>query len=353
MRAGFIFDKQNPLLKLHVNAWAEKYNPSVGFAIYAQQLAVMAEPVHFMAHVLRQRKINHALPERPPAEQWLRLYRSHAQIWIKIGDAVPTIWGDGESSLRLADESRRLGRRAKQHPEEIKAWTAKVGQKRLTRLIWRTARLGRRLYLDHLRGIYEMITGDQPGDQDFGEVIATTPEIQFFLEATLPCVVEYEMLPIALLRRARAGDEKSIERLVRIDHTVLDDKYVKRWRDSGLGDERRRKIDLIALWMREGVGGQLSMQGVKESIAGWIAVMASRMTTTWSWKGLHKIRIHSGEILELFNAVARDRGKPFGAMGVDEDLFYLEPESWRQAVSKKKKAWLSGLPAGMRQTSAE
>lgn len=352
MKNGFVFQPRNPLLKLHIHRWAEKHRVSLGLAMAAQRLAVIAEPFHFIAHELRSRRVDARLPQRASAHEWLRMYRKHHEVWRQLSDLFPGPLGHDSQSLETLATDRALRRFIRDHPDEVKAWGDSVDKRRFWVWFRRAYRHAWRDYLGHLREAKELIDETDDG-AGFDQMVAGSPALHFFLAVHLPCIVEYEMLPIALLRRARTGDERAIEQLLRLDDMAIDDPFIKQWRDHGTGEERRRKVELVAQWIRQGVGGQLSIQGVKQSLAGLIALFAMGMPKATDLRRVYTVKLDSGGIRELFNAVARDRGEGYGALQEDRDLFDLEANSWRQAVSKKKRAWLGGLPSSVRKTLLE
>jgi len=341
---GFIFDKRNPLMKLHVNGWVERHKLSVALAGIVIQLAAIAEPLHFIAHSLRNGTAGKLFPPRPPSKVWRRLYRSHKEILGALGDASPTQYGDGKSILSLLDFIRAAKRWAKESPDELNAWSSSVEPRMWLIFLKRAFREAKKFHIYNLREYRDLIREESDKGSKIEQLLREKPEIYFFLLVILPCMCEYETLPLSLIRKARRGEEKAIEQLVRLDDSMVAEPFIQRWRDAGTGQERREKVEWLAGWMREGIGGQLTLSSVKQSMAGLIALMVSLNPVAFSPRGRHIVKISSSDIRDLFNAVARDRGTSFGAGRVDEDLYHISDESWRQAVSKRKQAWHASVP---------
>ena len=63
-------------------------------------------------------------------------------------------------------------------------------------------------------------------------------EVHYYFRVVLPCICVYRKFPIAILRKARTGDLKAIEQLIRLDRMGRmgrDDKVIARWIDGPVG----------------------------------------------------------------------------------------------------------------------
>ena len=67
---------------------------------------------------------------------------------------------------------------------------------------------------------------------------------------------------------------------------------------------------------------------------------AVRLQPNWT---LHKYVLGPEKILELFHAVALDKGTATVA-GTDPDLSDQGGEQWAKAVARSRKLWIDGLP---------
>ena len=68
---------------------------------------------------------------------------------------------------------------------------------------------------------------DIPSENIFNDI--SDHNLQFFIRVIVPCLLSYGQFPSIILRRARRGDEESIERLCRIDHSVIHDRKISQY----------------------------------------------------------------------------------------------------------------------------
>jgi hypothetical protein len=349
--------QRSKVLECAIHQWAVDRGLSFMHATAVHQLAVMSEPVYQILEWLRDRRGDRHLPPRPPVKDWLKLYRGHRRLWRVAGDLWPGPYGDGQGSQALASAWRDMSRLARRDRKEFAGWLSAAEPGRWKTLWHRRRRKALREYRDHLREVRAFLKGEPTGDEEsaeFGRQIRCRPELHFMLTVTMPCIIEYGLLPVELLRRARSGDERAIERAIRLDPTTADDLRVAAWRNGGDGAERRRRVDLVALWTREGVGGKFSVEQAKVVFAGLVAAVSEVLGFVFKGGKLVRVRLTSNDIWELFGAVAQDRGKGFGAAQADADLAQLyEPESWKTLVSRKKRAWQRNLPVTVNAADVE
>ncbi|MCA9292798.1 MAG: hypothetical protein KDA20_03195 [Phycisphaerales bacterium] len=109
------------------------------------------------------------------------------------------------------------------------------------------------------------------GDDESFDRFTTSSEGLFFFRVWLPCWLVYHKLPGQLLREARLGDDDALDKLLRLDKSVLGDPGIaQRWhaitlRGSAL--ERRRLVAALkgkpkgsfdGAWVRSGLAGMIS-----------------------------------------------------------------------------------------------
>lgn len=54
-------------------------------------------------------------------------------------------------------------------------------------------------------------------------------KLQFFIRIIVPCIILHGQFPSTILRRARNGNEEAIEKLSRIDHSVIHDSRISQY----------------------------------------------------------------------------------------------------------------------------
>ena len=212
----------------------------------AQQLAVMADPCFEIVQALREGKLDMRLPPRPNPAKWLRMYHRHRDLARLYGDQFGTPVGDGKEAQQQIDLARSWNRQTvdlsdpekleslkkllrppapqgAMHTfiEKIKARLAcwfrggskiKIGATGAPKWLTYSLDLLKPClllplsYIEHLAMVKEFLGPvDLMSDDGLGEKVMESAHMLFFLEVLLPCHVEYQYTPLALLKRARRG----------------------------------------------------------------------------------------------------------------------------------------------------
>jgi len=330
--------------RLHVDRWADGKRTNLLAIGLAQWLAVAAPYVFGLIGYVRDRTLDLVLPARPSLDVWLELYTDHRRITQRLADVMCDEKPWGVEVQQGLDKARRVSVWAKSRPDELRARIAKIDRGRLEKLVkmgMRAARRGRRMNLLALRRTLRGDWRDIDKEDDFGEVLGSSPEVYFYVRVVLPCVCVYRTAPALLLRRAERDDPDAIEKLLRLDDSAQHFPAVIAWKDKVSGRARLDRIAQIGHWVTQGLDhGQFTIRQVKVSVAGLILAVADVVGKHWvpGKPGLHQSELKQADILELFHTVERDRKG--GSVGVyDEDIVDLETGSWRRMVSDQRKLW--------------
>ena len=336
--------------KLRIHRWAEHRRVSLLTAQLAQGIAVSAEMVYELMAMLRGGQVDSQMPPRPPAAQWLGMYDDREQVFLAACDAMPGMIGSGDDVRELLHGSRALSTQAKNDPAAIKTELESINPQRLMRRVRAAQRLEQRGYRHHLICLQELMDDEDAENdaQDFGEALATSPELCFFFRVTLPCVVIHRRFPVQLLRKAKQGDIKAIEALVRVDDLAAHHPIIEAWASQQPGNVRQERLRQLRHWAEQGLDhGQFSRKQVKQLLAGLIAAQCEQMgmVIDFSTGQTTQGKLTARDICDLFNAVAQDRaGRTLGV--VDEDLAEDQIESFSRRIRPYKQLWRNILPGG-------
>lgn len=218
----------------------------LGFALVAVTLGIAVPATHILVEWATGQRTMPTPPLRTPARVWLRQYRNNKSLARWIRRAIP----------RVADVSVR---------KRLIEWPPDLGM------------LARELLL-------------QPGTSDPSgaafKAFLQLPECYFLARVELPCQVLYREPPGLLMRRARLGDLDALDKLIRLDKTVLCDPVIaehwaglmeqkptqrQRWLTAIAGhpkkvDEKFIRTSLAALLLQESIrqGCRMSSTEIRE-----------------------------------------------------------------------------------------
>ncbi|MFG0262504.1 MAG: hypothetical protein ACF788_08955 [Novipirellula sp. JB048] len=330
--------------KLTINKWAAVHGLSIHSAMLSHQAVTMAEMMWEGSCLLRSGVIDGKLPGRPPAEQWLAMYRDHRRVLRVLADAVPE-WGmTGQETTDSIDFSRALQVYARNEPEAFKADIRKefgnVTPKRFRAWYRLSGRKAWKEYQQHLEKMAEIAAGTDHHDPgDFDKTLSDNPEVHFFLRVVLMCLVEYATLPIDLLRQARNGDERAIEKLLRLDDQMIYEPSIERWLNSPGGTIRLARLEMARAWIAKGPVGQNHEWHFKQCVGGLVSALSHRIFFYFDGRNFIPQPLNAPQIQQLFDAWYRDKQGRREAEMYDPAFAKVQPQSWADQVRKYRKLW--------------
>ena len=208
----------------NLDRWAQ--DKPFFIAVFSQQIAVSAEPCYKFLKTLKAGQHIDGAKEIPELKCWLRLYKDHrilesyikktffkfrelAGIGIELFDLFKL-----NRKQRLIPGSEKFNHKFK---KELEALTQEEE--------WEAIR-------EFVRSIYNASLRDMESDLDNNydkKLILSVkeslndPEMIFFFRVFVPCWLLYGDLPSHLLRSARLGNNEDLEKLIRIDNSIIHD----------------------------------------------------------------------------------------------------------------------------------
>ena len=164
---------------------------------------------------------------------------------------------------------------------------------------------------------------DEESKQKIRELVSQ-PAILCFLRVWAPCFMLYGTYPPYLLRKARRGDEEALEKLIRLDKSVIYDPKIREIIHQASVEKRKGKIDIITKALRASPKVKLDIRKVKYTLAGLISIISMSMGQ----------KVTAAEINRLFDAIYQDTGKGH----IDPD-FIEEPRLIAQAINRSRTFW--------------
>jgi len=324
MKAKFM--KTNTFETKNIQEWAKDKNPI--FASIALIIAVSAEDwLELFETVKAGKRIEGYIP-LPPINEWLNLYRNHRRVRRCL---MSTLRND-ESMARLIDfyehilhGHKKLRKTAlKDFKKEIKKLSYEEKQKSIKNI--------QEVFQEHQKLIIKEVINeeceekndlDEESKQKIRELVSQ-PAILCFLRVWAPCFMLYGTYPPYLLRKARRGDEEALEKLIRLDKSVIYDPKIREIIHQASVEKRKGKIDIITKALRASPKVKLDIRKVKYTLAGLISIISMSMGQ----------KVTAAEINRLFDAIYQDTGKGH----IDPD-FIEEPRLIAQAINRSRTFW--------------
>lgn len=333
--------------KLHLHRWANTVKCNLPMLMTCQDIAAKSRDLFDVVKKFREGALEARLPKFPETQEWLRLYSNPGQVIKVVAEKILHV-KDGDELVRSMRLAHRLPTTIRKEPEQIKDAVKAMGFKKIWKLIRLGLRTAPRVYRRHLEELYlEMQDKGGNSADDFGELIASHPEMLFYGRVALPCLVLYQTLPLTLLRQASRGSPNkkaiAIERLVRLDPKMVHHPIVEDWVNSPSGDVRADRQKMVAKWLYEQLDtGRFTWIGWLTTLAGCLQAhieVAGGYLTFPKWE-LTKGKIEAEQMRKLFMAAEEDRARLQGREPELDWALDRQSETWRKQVAKQRKLWL-------------
>jgi hypothetical protein len=308
------------------NEWAKDKSPLM--AMVSLALAESAETCLEHLNMLKSGKLIENVLYLPPIKQWLNLYRNHRKVYKGVAGAMRSL---GREISEIVDfyefliegfnQSKRMTPEEKQHeieklsPEELQQIMDEFRNKEQEIKAWLLS-----LYNED---DLDIGARDDKEEKKIARKFINTPEIIFYFRVLIPCFLLYGTYPPYLLRKARHGDDDAIEKLLRLDKSIIDDPKISEIFHQAAVAKQRSKFDLMSKAIQKAPKVRIEIQTVKYAFAGLISLASIALGQ----------KLTAVAINELFNAIAQDSGKGIG----DDDI--TVGETFEKAVQRARLFW--------------
>ncbi len=311
----------------NISDWA-KDKPIV-LAMIAIELAFDAEYCFECANQIKKGEgFIYRLPI-PPLNEWLALYKNHYRIFDLFKDTFIDSRGLVESVKDLAGilskglrQMKKIGMKNiieeyNKLNDEEKNQVEKEYQEAMKDL--------RKLSELQIQDIDSDINDEK--DEEMENRIKNEmnkPGIIFLYQVFAPCFLLYKCLPGRLLREARKGNIKYIEKLIRLDRSIVHDKKISEF----LHRKKNNKMicDKINSAISNGINEKVTRKRMKMNIAGLISYVTMKAGR----------KFKESEIKQLFDAIAKDKSKD--DIIIDDDMPKL-PNTFYKAIERERRKW--------------
>ncbi len=99
------------------------------------------------------------------------------------------------------------------------------------------------------------------------------PEMLFFFRVWMPCLLFYYDYPVNILRKARSGEDKAIEKILRLDKSTIGDKEILEIFHEASVAKAQGRMDMITKALRKA-----PKMMTKAKLRNKIAVLVSNMS---------------------------------------------------------------------------
>jgi hypothetical protein len=304
----------------HFRKWAEGKSPFL--VILALSIAGFSQEYFEMSELIKKEKRIEGDIALPSLKRWLKLYYNRNRVFKVLLNALGSV---NANTAKVADmiESQLKGAKQLQKMtyEKLKAeWEKMLPDDR--KEIIEDSHKTMEEYKEYIINDFAM----EPTGIDkikFRQHLKK-PEIIFFIRVMAPCFSLYGMYPLELLRKAQSGDDKALEKIIRMDKSIIFDSKISEIIHQAQALKNQERMSMIKKAFSSSPRVKMDMKTIKCNLGGLISLFSIKIGQ----------KITAAEINRLYDALARD----MDIDNVDPDLDMTD-KAFAKAIKRARTLW--------------
>lgn len=151
-----------------------------------------------------------------------------------------------------------------------------------------------------------------------------SPEAIFLMRVQVPCFMLYGTFPHTLLKMAQSGNDKALEKLIRLDKSIIFEPKISEIIHQAQGLKAQARMAMIQKAFISPPKAKLSRKKVKCLLGGLISHISI----------LFNQKLSAAEIRKLFDAIALDM-----TGDIDQGLENMVGEVFEKEIQRSRKFW--------------
>ena len=309
----------------HFRKWAE--GKSLFLVTLALSIAGFSKEYFEMSEsIKKEKRIEGDIP-LPSLKRWLRLYRNPNRIGKVLLNALRNINDDTAKGVAIIEGLLNGAKQLqKMTGEQFKAeWEKMLPDER--KEIFEAGHKTLEGYKEYL--IHDFIGEANEDEAKEFKKNLTKPEFIFLIRVLVPSFSLYGTYPVDLLRKAQQGDDDALEKLIRLDKSIIFDPKISEIIHQAQAMKKQERMSMIKKAFSSPPRVKTDMKMIKCHLGGLISLFSMMIGQ----------KITAAEISLLYDALARD-------MGIDEfDPDLNDPdnlvynEAFEKAIQRARAMW--------------
>ena len=305
----------------HFRKWAEDKNPFL--AVTALMIAGFSKECFKLFELVRKgKRIEGDIP-LPSLKTWLKLYHNPKRLGKVLLNALGNINDDTAKEIAIIESLLEGAKQLqKMTSERLKIEWEKIplhDRKKIIKEVYRK----REEYIEYCINDFASETNEDERKEFLKNL--TKPEFIFFIRVMAPCLSLYGTYPLELLRQAQNGDDDALEKLIRLDKSIIFEPKISEIIHQAQVLKKQERMYKIKKAFRSSPRIKMEMKTIKCNLGGMISHLSIGM----------KQKISATEIRGLYDAIAHD----MSINAVDTDLADMTPETFEKAIQRSRNFW--------------
>ena len=314
----------------HFRKWAENKNP-IMVELIPMLIRCMDTYLESVEGIKKQERVEGYVP-LPPINQWLGFYRKHHKIYQSIIEAVAAVSpeiGKKVKDFYVMSKNLKLAASNSKPKEALKVFNKLPLEEQ--KKILDTAKkdetysaMGNMITIANENEDVHLAHIDEKNKKRLMEIF-TQPEVLFFMNVWAPCLMIYGEFPTTLLFRARHGDIDAIEKLVRLDKSIIHDPRMMNIHHQASKSKNKETFNRIT----KALGSRPQAKTKRRQVKYYFGGLLSNFSVALGQK------MPASDIEDLFDALARDKGID----NIDPDFIDINAETFEKGIQRARKMW--------------
>lgn len=303
----------------HCRKWAMGRNMLM--SVMALRIAGFAkECLQLYESVRSGKRIEGDIP-LPSLKTWLKLYKNPRRIGNALLNAMQDINGDTAKEVKILKDLNEGAIQLQKNPKIIQDEI-----KRLTENEWKEINETGNKKMEELfeRVIDDLVEDFNKKENDKFKKNFIKPEFIFFFRVMAPCFTIYKTYPLELLKKAKSGDDEALEKLVRLDKSIIFEPKISEIIHQAQALKEQARISMIKTAFTSPPNPLLRMSTIKIHLGGLISYFSIAL----------KQKINAIDIWKLYDAISLDRTDD-----IDYDLDGINEETFARKILDARKMW--------------
>ena len=310
-------------LMKHFKKWAEDKNPTL--ALLSLVYATSSQELHQMIHLVRKGKRIEGDISLPKLKTWLQFYKSPKQISKAPFNLMSEYDKNSVKLHQIIQRLTQLAQDIQNHPEKLQSENGERTREFIEKYE-SIVKTSQELIEITIQDLHDKVNETQTIKiQNWMKA----PEAIFFFRVQAPCFFLYGTYPHLLLEKAQNGDDKALEKLIRLDKSIIFEPKISEIIHQAQGLKAQAKMDMIQKAFSRPPKANLSRKKVKCLLGGYISYVSGRIN----------LNLKAAEIRKLFDAIALDQ-----TGDIDQDLGNMVGVVFEKAIQRSRKFWIDILP---------
>jgi len=309
---------------LAVEKWAQGKHPVIG--LLAPMIVSYAPSLYEIYNSFKTHKISNFTTELPHLPTWYSFYRNHNQYVEGTLNFLLTVSTSFQEMQKFGTHVMNLQEEQNDSPRSLTSEEAALLQESRNNLL--------KTIFDELKEDID----DAPMDPEKKAIGLTylyehRTEIIFCFFVLTPCLIFYKTNPGRLYHRARLGEVKAIDALLRLDPLMLHDPSIgKQIQKIRLFGKRSSYVNLVEAPLKP-IKAKISKSRTKAMLGSLILMLAAELGAP----------LQSTDLRKLYDAAAQDAKQH----AIDTSLPNSD-EAFYKLLQRNRDDWKKIIPTGQK-----